>query len=104
MALAFPDPWLEFARSQSDDPELKKLYESNARQIITVWGPSVNEYSCRVWSGLVRDFYRERMKKALDSLKKREKFNSIPWELEWVESNQPISSIEPYPDPLSAAK
>ena len=93
-----------YARSQSDDSELKKLYESNARQIITVWGPPVNDYSCRVWSGLVRDFYRERMKKVLDSLKKGEKFNSIPWEVEWVESNRPISRIEPFPDPLNAAK
>ena len=98
------DPWLEFARSQSDDPKLKKLYEKNARQIITVWGPPVNDYSCRLWSGLVRDFYRERMKKVLDSLRKGEKFNSIPWELAWVESNRPISRVEPYPNPLNAAK
>jgi alpha-N-acetylglucosaminidase len=98
------EPWLEFARSQTDDPDLKKLYESNARRIITVWGPQVNDYSCRVWSGLVRDFYRERMKKVLDSLKKGEKFNSIPWEVDWVENNRPVAGIEPYPDPLSSAK
>jgi hypothetical protein len=57
-----------------------------------------------MWSGLVRDFYRERRKKVLESLKKGEKFNSTPWEVEWVESNRPLSRIEPFPDPLSAAK
>jgi alpha-N-acetylglucosaminidase len=98
------EPWLEFARDQSDDPELKKLYESNARQIITTWGPPVNDYSCRLWSGLVRDFYLERMKKVLEALRKGEKFNTLPWEEEWVKSNRPISVIAPYPYPLIAAE
>ncbi|MBK8881747.1 MAG: alpha-N-acetylglucosaminidase C-terminal domain-containing protein [Bacteroidales bacterium] len=98
------EPWLEFARAQSDDPEMKKLYESNARQIITVWGPPVNDYSCRVWSGLIRDFYYQRMKLTLDSLRKGEIFNSIPWEVEWVQSNHPISGIDPYPNPIHTAK
>jgi alpha-N-acetylglucosaminidase len=98
------EPWLEFARSQTNDPELRKIYESNARQIITVWGPPVNDYSCRMWSGLVRDFYLERMKKVLDSLKNGGKFESLPWEIEWVKNNQPISKIEKYQDPLGAAK
>jgi alpha-N-acetylglucosaminidase len=97
-------PWLEFARAQSDDPSLKKLYESNARQIITVWGPPVNDYSCRVWSGLVRDFYRERMKKVLEALSKGEDFETSPWELDWVENNRPVPSVEPYPDPLGTAQ
>ena len=30
-------------------------------------------------------------------------FNSIPWEVEWVESNQPLSEATPFADPLKAA-
>jgi alpha-N-acetylglucosaminidase len=97
------DQWLEFARAQSHDPDLQRFYESNARQIITVWGPPVNDYSCRIWSGLVRDFYRERMKKVLESHKTGNPFDKTTWELGWV-AGSGISVIEPYPDPLVTAK
>ncbi len=97
------DRWLNFAKSHSDDPQLQKFYESNARQIITTWGPPVNDYSCRLWSGLVRDFYLIRMKWVLKSLKTGVKFEKKSWEINWVESVG-ISEIEPFNDPLEAAK
>ncbi len=96
------DRWLAFAHSHSNDPALKKFYESNARQIITVWGPPVNDYSCRVWSGLVRDFYCERMKLVLESLKTNVPFDKNTWELSWV-SGSGVSSIKPFDDPLKSA-
>ncbi len=97
------DRWLAFARSHSNDPTLQQFYESNARQIITVWGPPVNDYSCRVWSGLVRDFYRERMKLVLESLKTGQPFDKNTWELAWV-SGSGVSAIKPYDYPLKAAQ
>jgi alpha-N-acetylglucosaminidase len=96
------DRWLNFARSHGVDPETTRYYESNARQIITVWGPPVNDYSCRLWSGLVRDFYLERMKVILESLKTGQSFDKNGWELRWV-SGSGITPVEPYPDPLAAA-
>lgn len=96
------EPWLELARAHSDNPELQKFYESNARQIVTVWGPPVNDYSCRMWSGLVRDFYRERMARVLVALKTGERFDKNAWELSWVAASG-ISQAVPYADPVNAA-
>jgi alpha-N-acetylglucosaminidase len=97
------DRWISFARSHSDTPGLQNFYESNARQIITIWGPPVNDYSCRVWSGLVRDFYRERMRLILDAKKTGTPFDKDKWELDWVNSSG-VSKIEPYSDPVTEAQ
>jgi len=97
------DRWLEFARKHSTDTVLQNFYESNARQIVTIWGPPVNDYSCRIWSGLVRDFYRGRMAKILESLKTGKPFDKDKWELQWVKSPG-ISHVEPYADPVKAAQ
>ncbi len=96
------DRWIALARAHSTDPKLQAFYESNARRIVTVWGPPVNDYSCRVWSGLVRDFYRERMARRLDSLKTGKPFNMAAWELEWVNGSG-VSKITPYADPVAEA-
>ena len=95
--------WLDFAKSHTGDPVLEQFYLANARQIISTWGPPVNDYACRVWSGLIRDFYLERMRKILAAARGGTNFNSIPWEVEWVESNQPLSEARPFADPLQAA-
>ena len=97
------DRWLDLSHHHSADPTLNKFYESNARRIVTVWGPPVNDYSCRIWSGLVRDYYRPRMQKILESLKTGKAFDRKQWELNWVESSG-ISSVEPYANPLQEAK
>lgn len=55
--------WLEDAKSWGTNEQEKKLYEMNARDLITLWGDkksSLHEYSSRQWSGLVKDFYRAR--------------------------------------------
>lgn len=97
------DRWLNFAREHGNTPDLKRFYESNARRIITVWGPPVNDYSCRVWSGLIRDFYKERMVKVLESLKTGKPFDRKKWEEQWVDGSG-ISKMTPYPNPLQKAK
>ena len=97
------DRWIDFAKMQTDDPQLQKFYESNARQIITVWGPPVNDYACRVWSGLVRDFYRERMILVLEALKTGKRFEKVPWEIQWVNGSG-ISTIKQYAEPVETAR
>jgi alpha-N-acetylglucosaminidase len=61
-------PWLDDARRWGTTPAESDLYERNARELITVWGPAsakayLFDYSCRQWSGLIRGFYLERWKK-----------------------------------------
>ncbi|MFV0378868.1 MAG: alpha-N-acetylglucosaminidase [Mangrovibacterium sp.] len=56
-------PWLADARACGQTEQEKKLYEQNARDLISLWGGANNrlhEYSCRQWSGLISDFYRPR--------------------------------------------
>lgn len=97
------DRWIEFTKKHGSDPTLQQFYESNARRILTIWGPPINDYSCRVWSGLVRDFYRERMAKILESLQTGKPFDKAKWELQWVESSG-ISKITAFADPVKEAK
>lgn len=95
--------WISFAKSHSDDPQLQKFYESDARRIVTIWGPPVNDYSCRVWSGLVRDFYHGRMAEVLSSLKTGKTFDKASWEMDWVLSSG-VSKVKPFEDPVFEAQ
>lgn len=55
--------WINSAREMGDTPEEKALYEFNARNLITLWGDKnsvLNDYACKQWSGLLRDFYKPR--------------------------------------------
>jgi alpha-N-acetylglucosaminidase len=73
-------PWVEGAKSFSKlapsgkgsvhDPTAEEaLYEFNARNLVTMWGPDgqISDYSARLWSGLISDYYKPRWKIALDS-------------------------------------
>jgi len=95
------DRWIALARQHSSDKALNDFYENNARRIVTVWGPPVNDYSARMWSGLIRDFYHPRMAAYLESLKGKP-FNRRQWEEAWVRSTG-ISKIGPFEDPVDAA-
>jgi len=94
--------WIDFARSHSDSEAEQDAYERNARQIVTVWGPPINDYSCRVWSGLIRDYYVPRMRIQLDLLHRRKAANRSRWEAEWVKGKG-LSKIEPFSDPARMA-
>lgn len=53
--------WIAQARAAAEgDEALADRYETNARRLITVWGPPVNDYACKVWSGLVGSYYAPR--------------------------------------------
>ena len=96
------DRWIAFAREHSTDPKLQDYYEENARRIITVWGPPVNDYSCRMWSGLIRDFYIPRMRGVFENKAEIRSFDRKKWEEQWVHSTG-VSPCPPFSDPLEAA-
>jgi alpha-N-acetylglucosaminidase len=61
-------PWLADARRWGTTAAEADLYERNARQLITVWGPDsakafIFDYAGRQWSGLLSGFYLERWRK-----------------------------------------
>lgn len=54
------DKWIDDARKMGDTPQLKDYYEKNARNLISTWGGSLNDYASRSWAGLISDYYAKR--------------------------------------------
>ncbi|XP_063816091.1 alpha-N-acetylglucosaminidase [Pseudophryne corroboree] len=54
--------WLESARQMAITKEEESLYDMNARNQITLWGPTGNilDYANKQFGGLVQDYYKER--------------------------------------------
>lgn len=54
--------WLNAAKRMAHSPTAEKLLEFNARNQITTWGPheNIEDYANKMWSGLVKDFYKQR--------------------------------------------
>ena len=54
--------WIQWARSWSSSDAGKALLEYNARNQLTLWGPTgqINDYAKKEWSGLVGTYYRPR--------------------------------------------
>ena len=93
------DKWIEDARSLGDTDELKNYYEKNARNLITTWGGSLNDYASRTWAGLLNDYYARRWEIYFDAVigaaekeldKDELKSRLATFEQEWVESTTPV--------------
>ena len=54
--------WLNSARAIGMNLKEKQLYEYNARNQITLWGPNgeIHDYANKMWSGLIKDYYKPR--------------------------------------------
>lgn len=50
--------WLESAKNLSTNRAERQLFEINARNQITIWGPNgqIVDYAMKQWSGMVRDY------------------------------------------------
>lgn len=89
------EPWLEAARSLAHTDEEKDLMESNARHIITTWGPreaseegGLRDYAHREWSGLLGDLYYTRWATWIEAMKKGDAtpIDFYPIDAKWVNS------------------
>lgn len=96
------DRWLDFARKHGSTDEIKDYYESNARRIVTVWGPPVDDYAKRIWAGLIGEYYHERIRLHLDGLKHGKDNEIRKFEMSWVKSSG-LKKVQPYSDPKQAA-
>jgi alpha-N-acetylglucosaminidase len=98
--------WLNDAKKWGTTSDEKKLYEKNARNLITLWGDknsTLREYACKQWSGLLNGYYKQRWQQYFNYVEKQlangkdlnqEAFEETikEWEWNWVNSN------EIYPD------
>lgn len=64
--------WLAQAKDTAVDEGEKRLYENNARNQITLWGPNgeIRDYANKQWSGVVADYYKPRWAVFLEALEK----------------------------------
>ncbi|HBO44382.1 MAG TPA: hypothetical protein DD670_10705 [Planctomycetaceae bacterium] len=56
-------PWLADAKRWATNDEERRLYEWNARNIITLWGyphSGLHDYANKMWSGMLTGFYLPR--------------------------------------------
>ncbi len=91
--------WLTFARAHGSTPALQDYYEGNARRLVTIWGPPVDDYAAKMWSGLIRDYYLPRWQQY-----RRHGKASLPeWERRWVEEKRGLSPGKPHAAPAEAA-
>ncbi|XP_034474694.1 alpha-N-acetylglucosaminidase [Drosophila innubila] len=62
--------WLEDAKQLAPSIDQRPVYEFNARNQLTAWGPNgqILDYAGKQWSGMVRDYYKPRWNMFLDSV------------------------------------
>ena len=107
-------PWLEQAKAWGRTEEQTKLYEWNARYIITLWGPEpeitgsentvLDNYAIKQWAGILSDYILPRWQtfyRQLDlSLETGESFDAHKTDLmilkqqdEWTHKNNRFTTI-----------
>jgi alpha-N-acetylglucosaminidase len=110
-------PWLADARRWAANDEERRLYEWNARNLITLWGPrdsTLHEYSQRQWSGMITGFclprwemFLGRLDRALAEGKpldtKALEDSLRDWEVEWTRRTDSFPAA-PRGDPVATAK
>ena len=87
--------WIGDARKLAGNEEDRRVFERNARLLLTVWGSTeLFDYSAREWSGLISDFYIPRFEMFFKMLEKSDPATPIDteflkslakWELEWCD-------------------
>lgn len=109
--------WLNDAVQWGATPAEKKLYEKNARNLITLWGDQnsgLHEYACKQWSGMLNDFYLPRWQQfftaAINALDNNQPFDQKAfegtmkvWEWNWV-NKQGGYNTEPVGDAVATVK
>ena len=95
--------WVSLARNHGTTPEEKNLYEANAKDLVTIWGGQIADYSARIWSGLIRDYYIPRWKHYFNTFDTGKGFDFARWERNWTRKPG-ISNVRTFEDPVAAAK
>jgi len=108
--------WIEQSKRWATNNNESILYEWNARNLITLWGPrnsSLHDYAQKQWAGLMKDFYYPRwemlIKQVKESLKSGTEFNSenfnsdvSAFEEDWTKQNNNYDT-NPVGEPLDEA-
>jgi alpha-N-acetylglucosaminidase len=109
--------WMDMAAERATSPEETAAFQKEIMRLVSTWsGPSLKDYSARVWSGLIRDFYMPRMEYYYSNALKGEVADLVKFESDYhygvnygtaedvcPADQSPVSTVEPYENPLDAA-
>lgn len=97
------DRWCGYAERAGCTPEEKARFVGESKRLISTWGgPTLHDYSPRVWSGVIRDFYLPRWAQYFDAKRRGTAFDFAVWDDGWRTQSEPSQTV-PYDDPLVAA-
>ena len=108
--------WLNSAKALATNSQEKELYEYNARNQVTLWGPrgNIDDYANKMWGGLVNTYYKPRWELfesyLVDAISngtgfKPDKFNAavLDHETKWTQGTASFPDA-PVGDTLTIAK
>lgn len=109
--------WIKDAKSWGTGEEEKRLYEKNARDLVTLWGGKeafLHDYASKQWAGLFKGFYKGRWEifidEVIDCIKQNKKCELDilddkikTWEWEWVNGTESYSD-QPIGNPIQVSK
>ena len=99
------DRWIDFAHQHSNGDTLRdQAFERNAKRIVTIWGPPVDDYSARIWSGLIRDYYLPRWQAYFGQKISGKPFDFAEWERQWVDEKTSLTPVEKPEDVIDFCK
>lgn len=94
--------WEEYAYNAGTNDEERERFVLEARRLVSSWaGTRLYDYSARLWSGLIRDYYVPRLKLYFESVSEGNYVDMGEYNrnFKFVER----SSVTPYENPLKAA-
>lgn len=95
--------WEAQAMAMSHNLADRSRFARNARRIVSTWinphtgTEPVNDYACRVWAGLIRDYYLPRLIKTWKQKMGKATFDDVAFENAFVDAAPSLSSYEPVP-------
>lgn len=96
--------WIDLARDAAFSPEEADRFELEAKEIISVWaGQSLYDYSCRIWSGIIRDYYIPRLNYYIDTVIAGDTPNMAAFDNADFPVHKGLSPISPFKNPLEEA-
>ena len=87
--------WIADARRMAHTAAEADIFEFNARNLVTVWGPhgEWEDYSSKHWAGLVKEYYGHRWRLFLDALLHAADYNNWRFD-EFRDFHEPCRKFE----------
>ncbi len=88
--------WIRAARACAEgNAALADAYETNARRIITTWGPHLDNYAARLWCGTVKDYYLAQLRLVRAARENGTKADLAAFRRAWIDGRLPLTPPVP---------